>query len=234
LLREGIVEGLEKYYIKWPPQTPTCEIAPSAINIRNTTGEGMELDVGLGPGPYFIGHAVRLSDCEVRLHRTDVYHAVIQNVTFNNCRLVAKQKQKSLTWRNVVYDGCAFRGIYLFCEFGFRDAIDPSHPAGMRGCDFSQARLDSCVLGNADLSSLVLPQTPHLIFLEPGTYRDAINAIVPDQPLQNFLQMTSLRDEQCSAVAYSMEFLSKKPYPPEQVDLLLRRCRDLDFVRINF
>src|SRR5262249_49944442 len=129
---------------------------------------------------------------------------------------------------------CRFEGVFRFCSFGFRDAFDPSHAAAIRGCDLSKARLDSCILDNADLSSLVFPASPHLIFFEPKKHREAINALVPDFPVQNFLQNTSLRDEECSAVAYSMEFLTEKAYPLEQMKLLLSRCREVDFVRMNF
>jgi hypothetical protein len=227
------VEGLDKYIVQRQPQVPTCEVTPSGINIRNTAVDGQELDVGVGQGKYTIAWQAKLSDCELRLHQR-ARRAIVHNTDFTNCRFIAKRKQTSLNWRNVVYDGCTFHGLYLFCEFGFQDQIDPSHPAGMRRCDFSASRLDSCILGNAELSSIILPQLPHLVFLEPGKHQSAIRAIVPEWPVQGFLQNTGFRDDQCSAVAYSQEFLAKNDFPPDQYAALLEGCRRLDFIRLNF
>lgn len=226
------MEDLAKFF-EHPPQTPVCEITPAGVNIRNIVLEDKVIDIGGGPGPYVLGLGAKFTDCEIQL-RAEAHRATVHGATFINCRFVAQGIQEKLNWRNIVYEGCSFRGVFRFCSPGFRDAYDACHPAGMGGCDFSEARLDYCTLGNADLLTIVLPVTPHLFFFEPKKHREAINALVRDFPIQNFLQNTSFHDEQCSAVAYSIEYLAEKAYPSEQFDMLLRRCRDADFVRMNF
>jgi len=230
---EGFVSQHQKFIVQWPVQDRRCEITRTTIDIRNIAVKGKELDIGRGAGPYTIAWHATVSDCEIRLYAR-ARQAIVRNATFINCRFIAKSRQEDLNWHNVVFENCTFEGIFRFCSPGFRDVYDPSHAAGMIGCDFLEARLDSCAFGNVDLSSTVFPKTPHLIFLEPRKHQGVIDAIVPEWPVQGFLQNTSFRDASCSAVAYSQEFLLGKKYPSAQVDLLLRRCRELDFVRINF
>jgi hypothetical protein len=51
--------------------------------------------------------------------------------------------------------------------------------------------------------------------------------------MQGLLQDTALRDQECSAVAYSLGFLREKEFPRAQLDQLLSRCREVKFIRMN-
>jgi hypothetical protein len=218
---------------KWPIQAPRFDETDERIDVRNVVVEGRVLDIGIRSGHDVIGWDVELRACEIRLHAA-AKNAVVLNAKFSDCRFLAMRKQENLNWHNAIFEHCVFKGTFLFCSFGFGAADDPTRPAGLRWCDFSDARLDSCTLGNTDLSSLVLPKEPHLTFFEPGKHQDAIKAIVPEWPVQGFLENTALHEDTCSAVAYSQQFLDNRNFPAAQYELLLRRCRELDFIRINF
>jgi hypothetical protein len=215
-------------------QVPRCAIGDEGTDIRNIVARDLAFDVGRNDRRDTIAFGAELTSCEVRL-LTYAKHAIVHNAQFTRCRFIARKTQVNLNWRNIVFNGCTFQGTFRYCSFGFGITVDRSHPAGLVNGDFAKARLDYCTLGNAKLDTLVYPAAPHMIFFEPLKNRAAINRIIPDQPIQTFLQMTSFHDGECSAVAYSMKYLErKKEIPATQLDELVRRCRQLDFVRVNF
>ena len=214
-----------------PP--PQLEISSDQVVIINTSASDLSLDLGTRKLANSVKWNAVVENCEFRLH--DPKLAIFYKAVAKSCRFIAKRIQIELHWRNVRLIDCSFRGKYRFCQFGFQYPEFLDFPGEVRGCDFSEARLDYCIFGNTDLLSIIWPQEPHVIFFEPSRHKEEIRAIVPEWPLQGRLQETAIRDDECSAVAYSVDYLVKqKKYPEEQLQRFYGRCRVLDFVSINF
>ena len=97
---------------------------------------------------------------------------ILLESTFSRCTIKAAKRFRNHQFFDVTFEGCTFIGDFEGCEFGYRPLQESSLRGYVRGCDFSQAKLDAVSINSSDPETLRFPSWPYFVVLSPSVYRE--------------------------------------------------------------